>query len=124
MTSIRHNDTGVATPRRGNSFRVNCPHCTHQAIARSTDTITPLFRNIYYQCGNIACGHTFVATLEIARTLNPSLIPNPAIRLPFGPPRADRGTDRLSASPTTPAPIPANDTAAPPDRQSAPPNTG
>jgi hypothetical protein len=40
-------------------------------------------RELTYVCLNPECGHTYVANLEIVRTLSPSAIPNPAIRIPF-----------------------------------------
>lgn len=63
---------------------------------RSSKTLTPLYRELRFQCTNVEgddpCGHTFIASFEITRTIVPSARPNPRIRLPQGMPR-----------PTTPA---------------------
>ncbi|WP_427846569.1 ogr/Delta-like zinc finger family protein [Brevundimonas pishanensis] len=75
----------------GGTIRQICPHCEHVATARTTRTITPLFREMRFQCTNVdgddPCGHTFVASLVIDRTIVPSARPNPDINLPIAPPR-------------------------------------
>lgn len=67
---------------------IDCPHCGGPAGARTSKLVTPLFKEIRYQCENIdgeePCGHTFVASLTIERTINPSATPNPRIQLPIG----------------------------------------
>ena len=47
--------------------------------------MTPLYREVYYQCLDLECGHTFVACLEVIRTLAPSARPRPGIHLPIVP---------------------------------------
>lgn len=80
--------------RNGGVTRQVCPHCGATAVARTTRAITPLFRELRYQCTNIdgddPCGHTFVASLVIERTIVPSARPNPKINLPLAAPRANR----------------------------------
>ena len=61
-----------------------CPHCLTRSIAYDSVEIDRLTREIRYVCQNPDCGHTFVAQLGIFRTVRPSMIPNPAIRLPHG----------------------------------------
>jgi len=61
-----------------------CPHCLTRSIAYDSVEIDRLTREIRYVCQNPDCGHTFVAQLGIFRTVRPSMIPNPAIRLPRG----------------------------------------
>lgn len=77
---------------------IDCPHCKTRAIARSSSALSPLYREIHFRCENDACGHTFVAGLEILRTVSPSRTPAPGVHLPFSSSR--RG-----------APRPANDDA-------------
>lgn len=68
---------------RADAFRVKCPHCNQAARLRTSKTLTSLYREIYYHCSNIFCGHTFMATHEIVRTVSPSRSPNPEIVLPM-----------------------------------------
>ncbi|ONN68635.1 ogr/Delta-like zinc finger family protein [Herbaspirillum sp. VT-16-41] len=42
-------------------------------------------KEITYRCQNVDCGHTFVATLEISRTVSLSAMPNPEVSLPISP---------------------------------------
>lgn len=63
---------------------IMCPHCQTRSIAYDSVEIDPLTREIRFVCQNADCGHTFVAQLAIFRTVRPSLIPNPAVILPFG----------------------------------------
>ncbi|MGB1763782.1 ogr/Delta-like zinc finger family protein [Alloalcanivorax xenomutans] len=58
---------------------MKCPHCRANAWARTSRELSPLLREIYYQCSDVECGHTWVATLEASRTLSPSAKANPAI---------------------------------------------
>lgn len=74
---------------RATVFRVKCPHCNSMARIRTSKTVTPLHREIYFQCSNVHCGHSFVAACDIIRTISPSLIPNPSIHLPVGKPAND-----------------------------------
>lgn len=81
--------------RGGGAIRTHCPHCNALAKARSSEALTPLCRELRYQCTNIdgdaPCGHTFVAVIEIRRTIVQSARPNPRIKLPISPPRAPMG---------------------------------
>jgi Ogr/Delta-like zinc finger len=63
-------------------MRMRCPHCKDYARVRSSEEITSISRESYFSCTNTECGHTFVAITEIHRTLSPSAIPDPAVRLP------------------------------------------
>lgn len=40
-------------------------------------------REITFVCTNLKCGHVWVSTLEAARTLSPSAIPNREVKLPL-----------------------------------------
>jgi hypothetical protein len=66
-------------------FSINCPHCNSQAHVRTSRSVTPLYREIYFQCEDfIECGHTFKGALSVISTLSPSRRPRPGIRLPMG----------------------------------------
>jgi predicted RNA-binding Zn-ribbon protein involved in translation (DUF1610 family) len=67
------------------SVSIRCPHCDGKSITRSSRELSKTMREIFYMCMTPECGHTYVAQLEIVRTLSPSAQPNPAIELPFSP---------------------------------------
>lgn len=64
---------------------MRCPHCRSRATARTSSELSPLFREITFTCRNHECGHVFVAGLEVLRTLSPSAIPDPGVRIPLSP---------------------------------------
>jgi hypothetical protein len=64
---------------------MNCPHCKSPAIIRTSRRVSVLVREIYYQCTNVVCGHTFKATIEIIKTISPSAMPDPAIAAQLSP---------------------------------------
>lgn len=59
-----------------------CPHCGTVAVCRSSREITPLTRELYVQCCNIDCGHTWRSVLSIVATIAPSQCPNPQVFVP------------------------------------------
>lgn len=79
---------------------IRCPHCESRAIARSSQQLSVTLREITYQCQDVHCGHTYVATLEVVRTLSPSAKPNMEINLPVLK-RPARIKSKEVASPTT-----------------------
>lgn len=58
-----------------------CAHCGSVAYTRSSRMLSPVSQEEYFQCSNVACGHTFTAVREHRETLSPSATPNPAVRL-------------------------------------------
>lgn len=62
-----------------------CPHCNMRARVRSSKQITGQHRDMYYQCVNLFCGHTFKASLAYEFGIVPSNIPNPKVDLPLRP---------------------------------------
>lgn len=104
--------------------RIACPHCRSRAIVRDSEQLTPLVRELRLACTNYDCGHRFVASLEIFRSVAPSACPDPSIHLPVGalPRRAANENYPLPANdvsgPEVPLPVPAaeNDAALPPAR--------
>lgn len=75
---------------------IRCPHCNSFAASRSSRQMSVTLREINYQCTNLQCGHTYVANLEVVRTLSPSAMPNHAIRLPISEQTAARVMQQLS----------------------------
>lgn len=81
---------------------IACPHCESKATARSSKVLSLTLREITYQCMDVYCGHTYVANLEIVRTLSPSAKPNAAVDLPVRG-RSFQGKRKAAAtSPTNP----------------------
>lgn len=62
---------------------MHCPHCRSRARVRTSKEVSLTMREVTYVCTNNACGHVWVATLEVARTLSPSSTPNLSIRIPL-----------------------------------------
>lgn len=60
-----------------------CPHCRTRAQVRTVKDLSPTLRWVYFLCNNLACGHSWVATLEADRTISPSGMPDPRIALPI-----------------------------------------
>lgn len=58
-----------------------CPHCSATAYVRSSRLMSPISKEMYYQCSNLECGHTFVGVTEVVRTLSPSACPNPSVQI-------------------------------------------
>ena len=63
--------------------RVFCPHCNHQATIRSSKDLSPLSRELYFQCTNFECGHTWRSLLSIVNTIVPSQKPRSNIYIPL-----------------------------------------
>lgn len=64
-------------------MKMRCPHCKTWASVRGSREVSNLTRESYFACGNTSCGHTFAAVTEINRTVSPSAIPDPQVRLPL-----------------------------------------
>lgn len=60
---------------------IPCPHCKSRVLAKKSRTMNCLMKEITYVCQNPDCGHVFVASLEVLRTLSLSSMPNPQIRI-------------------------------------------
>jgi ssDNA-binding Zn-finger/Zn-ribbon topoisomerase 1 len=63
-------------------MRIPCPHCGQPAKIRTSRTISPLTREAYVQCENVACCHVFRVIISAVATIVPSIAPNPAVFLP------------------------------------------
>ena len=71
-------------PRTG---RLHCPHCHQPGQRRSSRPVTDTHREIYYQCTNVVCEHTWKASETYDYGLVPSATPNPQVTLPQRPVR-------------------------------------
>lgn len=65
-------------------MRVKCPHCKSSAKIRTSRNVSDLTKDLYCQCENVMCGHTFVAQIEAVRTISPSATPDPLVELQIG----------------------------------------
>lgn len=68
---------------RENRIRLSCPHCGSYLRIHHSEQHTLLCREAWLRCTNDDCGWAGAMILEIARTITPSLSPNPAVRLPI-----------------------------------------
>lgn len=73
----------VADGDAGRFAPLYCPHCTARGLIRSSKQVTGQHRDMYYQCSNIACGHTWHASLSYDYGIVPSAIPDPRVNLPL-----------------------------------------
>lgn len=58
-----------------------CPHCKSKATCRTSRDVTDLTRELYMQCHNIECGHTWKSIMTAVNTIVPSQVPNPRVFL-------------------------------------------
>jgi hypothetical protein len=77
-------------------IQIRCPHCNSLAIARNSRELSSTLREITYQCKDVECSHSYVAQLEIVRTLSPSGKPNPEIVLPMSSSRIPIGVCKIN----------------------------
>lgn len=56
------------------AFRVTCLACKSVAVITSSTKQTEETKELYCNCTNPFCGHTFVVTVSFARTLSPSVL--------------------------------------------------
>lgn len=67
------------------SLGLRCPHCQASATCRTSKGVTSIFRELFYICSNVMCGHTFKASLTYEYGLSPSACPDPTLNLPMRP---------------------------------------
>lgn len=67
----------IAKGERG--MKMVCPHCLSLAPIRTSRPLSRMVKEVYCQCSNVACGHTFKAMVEITMTISPSAFPDPAV---------------------------------------------
>jgi len=69
--------------RQSNALRISCPHCGSKAAIRTSKEVSLITRELYFQCTNHECGHTWTSLLSAIRTIVPSQLPNPAVFIPL-----------------------------------------
>lgn len=60
-----------------------CPHCRTRAVAIDSREMSRTMREITYRCSNYRCGHVYVASLEVLRTVSLSALPATDVDLPL-----------------------------------------
>ncbi|HFJ4332302.1 ogr/Delta-like zinc finger family protein [Serratia liquefaciens] len=53
-------------------MKVNCTECGAAAIISKTNRKDPKLSDLYCQCSDVECGHTFVMNLTFSHTISPS----------------------------------------------------
>ena len=98
VESMMSGGGGVMSKNRYNKmmWRVRCPHCDNLAQTRSSRPLSEITREIYFQCTNPECGHTWVALLSAIRTLVTSRTPNSKVHIPV----SDKHTDLATPQPS------------------------
>lgn len=72
-----------------------CPHCRSTSIARTSRELSVTMKEITYMCIDPECGHTYIVTHEVTRTLSPSAKPDPKVSLPLSPHTRERVMKQL-----------------------------
>ena len=62
---------------------VTCPHCEAVAVTYSSRRLSALVSEKYYACSNLACGHVFVVSIGVVRSITPSMTPNAEVNIPL-----------------------------------------
>lgn len=66
-------------------FSIKCPHCDSRSITRNSREMSLTLRELTFSCTEPECGHTYVAILEVVRTLSESANPREGLNIPFSP---------------------------------------
>ncbi|EPU9086120.1 MULTISPECIES: ogr/Delta-like zinc finger family protein [Enterobacter cloacae complex] len=66
----RHNETSGAWIVR--VLKIKCPDCDAWATIKKTNRKHREIADIYCQCNDVECGHTFVMNLTFSHTISPS----------------------------------------------------
>jgi len=65
----------------GSGVKIRCPHCESPTLVRSSETISRVTRQAKILCTNPDCGWSGVYMVEAIRTISPSVIPHPDVKL-------------------------------------------
>ncbi|MDB0511351.1 ogr/Delta-like zinc finger family protein [Ralstonia solanacearum] len=65
-------------------MKITCPHCASRLLIRTSRGMGLLSRELNVQCPNVECAYTGVYILSAARTIAPSMKPNPKAYVPAG----------------------------------------
>jgi hypothetical protein len=90
--------TAAKTSASYNAPRYTCPHCADRARCRTSRALSPLTQELYLQCLNVHCGHTWKSMMSAVHTLVPSQTPNPSVFLPKKTPQTHHMVDSRQTS--------------------------
>lgn len=82
-------DPRAGTVRATRSLML-CPHCNGPSLIRHSLRITAVAKDLYMNCLNSDCGHTWKAQVSVVHTLSPSAMPDPEVDIPMAPPEYQR----------------------------------
>ncbi|WP_372395154.1 ogr/Delta-like zinc finger family protein [Azospirillum sp. HJ39] len=68
--------------RQNFSTSTLCPVCGTRCRTLESDQVTPLYREVHYQCRNDDCTFMFVASITPVRTIVPPKVENPNVVIP------------------------------------------
>lgn len=54
-------------------MKTMCPHCGDTALVRSSRQMSKMVKHATCACLNVACGHTFIISVEAIRTISDGL---------------------------------------------------
>lgn len=74
----------MSTPNNG-GYKCLCPACNSRMRIRNSEALTPIYKTMYAQCTNIACGATYSGSLTWEYALSPSGLDQPRVNLPVAP---------------------------------------
>lgn len=66
------------------AMKITCSHCAGRLLIRTSREVGLLSRELSVQCPNVECAYTGVYILSAARTIAPSMKPNPKAYVPAG----------------------------------------
>lgn len=69
----------------GGGYKALCPACGERMRIRNSESQTPIFKTMYGQCTNVACGATYTGSLTWDYALSPSGMDRPRVELPVAP---------------------------------------
>ena len=96
------------TPRSPLSNALTCPHCGDVARCRNSKSITETYREAYYECRQLMCGHTWKVAISFIHTIRASANPRPGLELTMAP-RSKPPVPANDSGPEVPLPVAAND---------------
>lgn len=52
------------------SISMRCPYCREPGRVRTSEEVTPLHRDVWFNCRNAKCGHTWKASLSFDHSIS------------------------------------------------------
>lgn len=104
---------GVPMPKQTKhspmSTALTCPHCGDVARCRSSKDVTETYREAYFECRQLLCGHAWKVAISFIHTIRPSATPRPGLMLTMAPREKPPLPANDHSGSEVPLPTPAND---------------